>query len=441
MNKRSFLLLTPLATTIYSLMLAYVVYFLARILYLLLNYSYFAVDMTYGHLIELFMGGLVFDTSAILITNSLYIFLMLLPWHGKETRLYQQVCKGVFLCINGLALFVNCCDAVYFRFTMRRTTTTIFSEFSNEGNILSIFFKELVNHFYLVFIFGVIIWALYKFYRSTRLRQRHYVWWQYDVAMLLSLLFVAPFTVAGIRGGFTTAVRPITISNANQYADHPIEAALVLNTPFSLYRTIGKDVFVVPDYFNPEDLEVIYSPIHQPDIVTNDSVDSDTTFVKKNVVILIIESFGREYIGALNRSLDGGRYKGYTPFVDSLIAHSVTFTHSYCNGRKSIDGMPSILSSIPMFVEPFFLTPASMNHVSGIARLLGNEGYETAFFHGAQRGSMGFQAFANATGFKAYYGREDFNADSRFGNDDDFDGTWPSGTSRSCNTTPPRCRR
>ena len=424
MNKRSFLLLTPLVTTIYNLMLVYVVYFLARILYLLLNYSYFAVDMTYGHLIELFMGGLVFDTSAILITNSLYIFLMLLPWHGKETRLYQQVCKWVFLCINGLALFVNCCDAVYFRFTMRRTTTTIFSEFSNEGNILSIFFKELVNHFYLVFIFGVIIWALYKFYRSTRLRQRHYVWWQYDVAMLLSLLFVAPFTVAGIRGGFTTAVRPITISNANQYADHPIEAALVLNTPFSLYRTIGKDVFVVPDYFNPEDLEVIYSPIHQPDIVTNDSVDSDTTFVKKNVVILIVESFGREYIGALNRSLDGGRYKGYTPFVDSLIAHSVTFTHSYCNGRKSIDGMPSILSSIPMFVEPFFLTPASMNHVSGIARLLGNEGYETAFFHGAQRGSMGFQAFANATGFKAYYGREDFNADSRFGNDDDFDGTW-----------------
>ena len=429
MNKRSFLLLTPLATTIYNLMLAYVVYFLARILYLLLNYPYFAVDMTYGHLIELFMGGLVFDTSAILITNSLYIFLMLLPWHGKETRLYQQVCKWVFLCINGLALFVNCCDAVYFRFTMRRTTTTIFSEFSNEGNILSIFFKELVNHFYLVFIFGVIIWALYKFYRSTRLRQRHYVWWQYDVAMLLSLLFVAPFTVAGIRGGFTTAVRPITISNANQYADHPIEAALVLNTPFSLYRTIGKDVFVVPDYFNPEDLEVIYSPIHQPDIVTNDSVDSDsvdsdTTFVKKNVVILIVESFGREYIGALNRSLDGGRYKGYTPFVDSLIARSVTFTHSYCNGRKSIDGMPSILSSIPMFVEPFFLTPASMNHVSGIARLLGNEGYETAFFHGAQRGSMGFQAFANATGFKAYYGREDFNADTRFGGDSDFDGTW-----------------
>ena len=426
-NKRRFLLLAPLATTIYNLMLAYVVYFLARVLYLVLNYSYFAVDMTYGHLLQLFLGGLVFDTSAILVTNIPYIVLMLLPWHGKETRLYQQICKWVYLCINGLALFINLCDAVYFRFTMRRTTTTIFSEFSNEGNLSSIFLKEVVNHFYLVFVFGVIIWALYKCYRSTRLHQRHYVWWQYDVAMLLSLLFVAPFTVAGIRGGFTTAVRPITISNANQYADHPIEAALVLNTPFSIYRTIGKNVFVVPDYFNPEDLEVIFSPIHQP--LPDSLPDSLSTlhsplFTKKNVVVLIVESFGREYIGALNRSLEDGLYRGYTPFVDSLIDRSVTFAHSYCNGRKSIDGMPSILSSIPMFVEPFFLTPASMNHVSGIARLLADEGYQTAFFHGAQRGSMGFQAFAHATGFQEYYGREDFNADTRFGGDDDFDGTW-----------------
>ena len=422
--KRRLLLLAPLGATIYNLMLAYVVYFLARILFWVINYSYFSIDMTYAHLLELLMGGLVFDTSAILITNSLYIVLMLLPWHGKETATYQKVCRWLFVIINSLALFLNLCDAVYFRYTMRRTTTTIFSEFSNEDNLGSIFFTEILNHFYLIFIFGAIVWTLNHLYHNTQLRQRHYIWWQYDIAMLLSLLLFIPFGVAGIRGGFTTAVRPITISNANQYADHPVEAALVLNTPFSLYRTIGKDVFVVPNYFNKEDLEVIYSPVHKPNIPTDPKNASDSGMIKKNIVILIVESFGREYIGALNRSLENGHYKGYTPFVDSLIARSVTFSHSYCNGRKSIDGMPSILSSIPMFVEPFFLTPASMNQVSGIARLLDDEGYQTAFFHGAQRGSMGFQAFANATGFKDYYGREDFNADTRFGNDDDFDGTW-----------------
>ena len=422
--RRKLLLLAPLGATIYNLMLAYAAYFLARILFLIINYSYFSIDMTYRHLWELLSGGLVFDTSAILITNSLYIVLMLLPWHGKETAVYQKACRWLFVTINSLAMFINLCDAVYFRYTMRRTTTTIFREFSNEDNLGFIFLTEILHHFYLVFIFGAVAWALYYFYHITRLRQRHYVWWQYDIAMLLSLLLFIPFGVAGIRGGFTTAVRPITISNANQYADHPVEAALVLNTPFSLYRTIGKDVFVVPDYFNKEDLETLYSPIHKPSIPRDSRNSRDSSMIKKNVVILIVESFGREYIGALNRSLENGRYKGYTPFVDSLIARGVTFSHSYCNGRKSIDGMPSILSSIPMFVEPFFLTPASMNHVSGIARLLDDEGYQTAFFHGAQRGSMGFQAFAKATGFQDYYGREDFNADARFNGDDDFDGTW-----------------
>ena len=409
-------LLTPLAVIACNLLLAYAVYFLARIIYLTINYSYFYQDLTLVHLFELLGAGLVFDTSAILVTNIPYIVLMLLPWHGKERPAYQQFCRWVFVIVNSVALAINLIDACYFRFTMRRTTTTVFSEFANEQNLGSIFFTETLNHLYLVFLFAFVAWGLYRLARYSTLRQDSLRWWHYDVAMLLSLAFVAPFVVAGIRGGFATAVRPITISNANQYVNRPIEAALVLNTPFSLYRTIGKDVFSVPDYFASEqELEAHYSPVHRP---------ASGIMEKKNVVVLIVESFGREYIGALNPCLDDSQYKGYTPCIDSLIARSITFSHTYCNGRKSIDGMPSILSSIPMFIEPFFLTPASMNHVSGIASILGGEGYQTAFFHGAQRGSMGFQAFARSTGFKDYYGREDFSSDKRFGGEQEFDGTW-----------------
>ncbi len=419
MTLRRLHLLSPLATTLCNLLMVYVLYFVARILYLIVNYSYFAQGLTFGHLLEMLGGGLVFDTTAILVTNIPYIVLMLLPWHGKECRGYQQLCRWVYVGINALAFAVNLCDAVYFRFTMRRTTTTVFSEFSHESNLGSIFLTETLHHLYLVFIFALLTWVIYRLYCQTGLRKSDYRWWHYDLVMLLSLAGLAPFVVAGIRGGFATAVRPITISNANQYVNRPVEAALVLNTPFSLYRTIGKAVFVVPDYYASEaEMAAVYSPIHQP--LATDFCD----FTKKNVVVLIVESFGREYIGALNTTLDNSQYKGYTPCVDSLIAKSVSFSRSFCNGRKSIDGMPSILSSIPMFVEPFFLTPASMNHVSGIARLLADEGYQTAFFHGAQRGSMGFQAFSRATGFQEYYGREDYNQDKRFGGDRDFDGTW-----------------
>ena len=418
MKIKRFGYLAPLTAMLCNLGIAYILYFLARIIYLLVNYSYFEQGLSFSHLMEMLGGGLVFDTSAILVTNIPYIVLMLLPWHRKENNTYLQICKWVFIIINGLALAINLCDSVYFRYTMRRTTTTVFSEFSNEGNLGSIFLTETLHHWYLVFAFALLICGVWKLYVKTGLEWKRLRPWPYALTVFLSLAAFAPFVVAGIRGGFTTAVRPITISNANQYVNRPIEAALVLNTPFSLYRTIGKAVFVVPDYYqNEQEMEAIYSPVHTG--LSGISGESRDTIAPG-----FIKSFGREYIGALNKTLENGQYRGYTPYVDSLIAKSVTFSHTYCNGRKSIDGMPSILSSIPMFVEPFFLTPASMNHVSGIASILAAEGYQTAFFHGAQRGSMGFQAFSRATGFQDYYGREDYDADTRFGGDEDFDGMW-----------------
>ena len=397
-----------------NLLLLYIVYGITRLAFFLENYA------TYDHLVgadgwwSIVVGGLYFDTSAIAYTNALYVLLVLLPIPQKEGPLWQRICKWLFVVVNSLGLAMNLGDSVYFQYTARRTTIAFFSEFSGDEKLGSIVGYEFIQHWYLVLLFLVlaaVLWWCYVVPRVATVPRRRYY-----LCQCVSLLIAAYAVFAGIRGGLWDN-RPIKISTANQFIIKPNDASLILNTPFTMIRTIGHSSYHNPAYFTSNsELESIYSPLHTP--------VADSTSQKKNIVVIFLESFGREYIGALNKSLDDGRYKGYTPFVDSLIARSVTFTHSYCNGRKSIDGMPSILSSIPMFVEPFFLTPASMNHVSGIARLLGNEGYETAFFHGAQRGSMGFQAFANATGFKAYYGREDFNADSRFGNDDDFDGTW-----------------
>lgn len=407
-----------------NMVMVYVVYEICRLVFLATNWSMFSEAMTWSSFWEITRGGLMFDTSAILYTNALYALLMLFPIHYKETAIYQKIAKWVFLVCNSICVVANLADCVYFKYTIRRTTVTVFSEFQNENNLGSIFGAEVINHWYLVVI-GILLivgmWYLYRMpkgqipvqiskpYKAKGMAE-------YYVLQALCLAVFVPLCVAGIRGGFTTAVRPITISNANQYVDRPQEAAIVLNTPFSIIRTIGKSVFVVPNYYSQQELDEIYSPIHTP----GDSLVAR----KKNVVVIIIESFGREYIGGFNKWLEGGKYKGYTPFTDSLMQHSATYLYSYCNGRKSIDGMPSILSSIPMFVEPFFLTPASMNNVSGLAGELKNKGYYSAFFHGAENGSMGFQAFARATGFTDYFGRTEYNADKRFNGDKDFDGTW-----------------
>ena len=415
MNKKTvWTYLSPLASMLLNLLLAYVVYFIARMVFLAENWNFYADNLTWPHFLEMMRGGLMFDTTAILYTNALWIVMVLFPLHWKENKTYHNICQWIFVAVNILTLAVNLVDTVYFRYSMRRTTTTIFQEFQNENNLGGIFWTEMVNHWYFFVLAGLVGWGLWKLYVKSdvsELRKRLPV---YYPVMLVSLLGFVPFCVAGMRGGWTRDIRPITVSNANNYCDRPTETGLVLNTPFSLIRTIGKNNFEVIAYYDAKQLEQIYTPIHQP--------QRRHPFMKKNVVVIIIESFGREYIGTYNQ--DAG-YPSQTPFTDSLLAHgALTYRYSYCNGRKSIDGMPSILSSIPMFVEPFFLSPYSVNDVSGLADCLNGKGYETAFFHGAERGSMGFMAFARATKFKEYYGREDFVADPRTKGDAEYDGWW-----------------
>ena len=404
---------SPLAM-VANLAIAYLAYMVCRLAFVAENWSMFGENLSSSAVLDIFRGSLLFDTSAILYTNSLYAIMLLIPLHLKEKAGWQKAAKWVFVVVNSLMVAANLADCVYFQYTGRRTTATVFSEFGNEGNIGGIIGVEFLRHWYLVLLFLFVVWALWRFYVIPKRRETKPLIIYYTLQTLCLAAFV-PCCIAGMRGGWTRAVRPITLSNANQYVDHPLEAGIVLNTPFSVIRTIGKKAFVTPNYLSEEEMNTLFSPVHTP----KNSLSS-----KKNIVILIVESFGREYIGAYNKWLEGGKYKGYTPFVDSLINHSTTFLYSYCNGRKSIDGMPSILSGIPMFVEPFFLTPAAMNDVSSIAGELKDKGYYSAFFHGAENGSMGFQAYARTCGFDDYFGRTEYNADKRFGGDNDYDGMW-----------------
>lgn len=390
----------PIKQYLKGLLLSYATLFVTRFIYIAENWGTLGDVFSSNSITELTKGFLLFDTSALMYLSIPYTLMMLLPLHFKENATFRFSAKCVWMIGIAIVVVSNLADSVFFPYTGRRTTASVFSEFSNEGNILGIVGTELFNHWYLVLIAAVLFWTCWKLYDTRdncpRLRGKIY----YPV-MTCAFALMSGLTVAGMRGGFTTAVRPITISNANQYVRRPIEAAAVLNTPFSIIRTIGKKSFVDPGYFKTvSELDTTYSPVHTSSFA-NDSVAT----TKRNVVILICESLGREYLGQ------------YTPFIDSLSTRSLTFSQSFANGRKSIDGMPSILSGIPMFIEPFFLTPASLNQVGGIARFAGEMGYESAFFHGAENGSMGFQAFANITGFQRYYGRTEYG-------DGDFDGTW-----------------
>ncbi len=287
----------------------------------------------------------------------------------------------------------------------------MFRQFENEENLLALLPRFIIDYWYAVLFWIVLMFLMIKVYRmigvkGPQMRSRVV----YYTCGVVAIPLIAYLIVGGIRGGFRHSTRPITLSNAGEYVSDPRDISIVLNTPFSLIRTVGKTKVQKVTYFDEAEVDSIYSPLHVP---------SDTSaFRPLNVVVIILESFSREFSGLLNKDLRGGQYAGYTPFLDSLMQHSRTFVHGFANGRKSIDALPSVVSSIPSMGVPYFLSPYSGNRLNSLASLLGAEGYHTSFFHGAPNGSMGFNAFMNMAGVRHYYGM------SEYGNDEDFDGLW-----------------
>lgn len=408
---------TPVALAC-DLLLVYVLYMVCRIVFVCVNWHLYAADFSAEAAWNFFCGGLRFDTSAIFYTNSLFILLFLLPLHIKERRWWWITTKWVYVVINSLCLLMNMADSVFFEFRGHRTTAAIFKEFGGEGNLGVIVGHELLSHWFLVILFGLMVWCMIALYREPAKAQRPL--WKYYLSRAVTLGFTGFVAVSGMRGNifFLSSTRPISTNFAFNYISHPKETGIVLNTPFSLIRTVGETAIPTPHYFaSDEALAEIYTPVHP-------AVASDAPGKGKNVVILIVESFAQEFVGSLNRDLDGGTYEGYTPYTDAMLDSCMYFTDMIANTGFSIDAPPAILASLPRVKRPFVVSPHATNHITSLASELDVMGYNTMFFHGADNESLGIHAFTRQAGVKEYYGKDEFLADGRFGGMEEYDGTW-----------------
>jgi phosphoglycerol transferase MdoB-like AlkP superfamily enzyme len=367
--------------------------------------------LTTNQFFTILRGGLTFDISAVVYINMLIILLHIIPLEVRYNDIYQSILKYIYFITNGFAIAMNGMDFVYYRFVDKRATADVFKTFEHDTNNIKVFFRFLIDYWPAA-LFTFFIWFLMVYlYRKVKVEKPGSVnrIGYYSVNILMIPLVIA-LVIGAARGGYKHSTRPITISNAARYVDNPRDVAIVLNTPFSIFRTLGKKALVKYKFFDDEKLTRLYNPHYIP--------DNNKPFKYDNVVIIIIESFAREYIGSLNPGLEGGKYEGYTPFIDSLIKVSLTFDVSIANGKKSIDAIPSVLASVPSLDTPYVISHYANNQINGLAELLKKKGYYSAFFHGAPNGSMGFDSFTKMAGFDDYFGLNQYPDKS------DFDGIW-----------------
>ena len=397
-----------------NFLLLMVVYMLSRWVFFYMNKSSFP-DVTFEDMMTICLGGLRFDISALCYLNMLCITLQFLPIKVRDTVWYQRIVKTLFIVINALGIAVNAADIVYFEFGGRRTTFTIFSEFGGESNLGTIFLNSITNYWE-VWLFGIAMIAIIAFLYYNPIKQDRPAS-SYPANKIYYSLHTVIFIIVGIlvaggaRGGLKLKMHPLRQDSAELYCKKPLEAAIVLNTPFTLVTTAHKTGYKDPGFFAKEELDNIFNPIRNLH-------PKGGEMNRMNVVVFIMESFSMEYTGFFNKDKDGGNYQGYTPFLDSLLSKSYSFEYGFANGMRSVDCMPASFAGIPRYLDPFCYFIYSNNALQGLPAMLSQEGYTTAFFHGAPNTTLGFKSFTNSIGFETYYGMDEYD------NDKDFDGTW-----------------
>lgn len=389
--------------------MAYFFYQIARLLFWFYNKELIKVDGVSDYL-SLAFHGIAFDTTAILYVNSLFILLSLVPIIINTKKYWQKFLFWLYFITNGIAFGMNFGDFVYFKFSQARLTTAAMHVAQHENNLGKVFFATIVQHPFVLIWFVVLLffWIfLYKKIKVEEQKPRKLV--PYFVWSVLTLCVVATLVVGGIRGDFKHSTRPINLVDANKHVKNSAQGNLVLNSVFSFFRTLNTNNFELVHFVDSQFIEDNIHPYKLYERkVTN----------RPNIVIIIVESFGREYSGAFNQDKNIQNFVSYTPFIDSLAQESLIFPNSFANGRQSIHGMSSILAGIPSLRDAFTSSPYSNQKIQSIVSVCNDLGYDTSFYHGAPNGSMGFQGFGNILGFKNYFGKDEYN------NDADFDEMW-----------------
>ncbi len=402
--------LQEIITLFYRLFLAFFFYQIARFLFWFFNRNLIKIDSVADYF-GIAYHGTAFDTTAILYVNSLFILLSLLPLVINTKKYYQKFLFYFYFITNGIAYSMNFGDFIYYKFSQARLTSAAMNVAQNENNIGKIFFVSILEHPFVIGCFLVLMTLWIFLYKKVKITERtvgnKLI---YFISSVLTLCLVATLVVGGIRGDFRHSTRPINLVDANRYVKNPLQANVVLNSVFSFFRTLNTNNFKEVHFVDEKYIEDNIKPYK--------IYERENVAPKPNIVIFILESFGKEYSGAFNKNTDIKNFVSYTPFFDSLATQSLIATNAFANGRQSIHGMSSVLAGIPSLKDAFTSSPYSNQKIQSIVSVSNEMGYDTSFFHGAANGSMGFLGFGNILGFKNYYGKTEFN------NDEEFDGMW-----------------
>ena len=298
-----------------------------------------------------------------------------------------------------LGLTLNFIDIGYFTFSGKRSGFELLK--LQRSQIVSPLIY-LIDYWYLLFLLIATLVITWRIFPKLKIVNNKPQITNIVFEFLMMLLMIG-LSFLGARGSI--GLKPLNTLDAAKIAGADL-MALSLNTPFQMLMTMEQTGVEEKNYMLETEANNLFNPRH-----TN--LNKQAT-PGKNVVLIILESVGKEYVDFYNNG------NGYTHFLDSLMQLSEVYMNAYANGKRSIEGIPAITASMPSLIQGDYINSFyQTNKLHSIGYYLANSGYQTSFYHGGKNGTMSFDRFIANTQAGAYYGLNEYPNKEK-----DFDGHW-----------------
>ncbi len=131
----------------------------------------------------------------------------------------------------------------------------------------------------------------------------------------------------------------------------------------------------------------------------------------KNLVIILEESLGANYVGKL-----GGH--DVTPNFDALAQQGIWFNQLYATGTRSVRGIEAVITGfLPTPARSIVKLGGSQNDFFTLAELLSKQQYSTSFIYGGEAHFDNMKRFFSQNGFNNIIDENDYD-------NPDFYGSW-----------------
>ncbi len=395
-------------------------YSIARFIFYLINIESFPISAS--ELLLTMRTGLRFDLATFAYGSALGLPVLALGAGLSHRRFVREFALLSFFIPHSLALFANMADIAYFAHVSRRQTNELFTM---PSEVLNASLSEAMQFWWLTLLsiamLTVLFIALRAAFNFVANRSQPQSKSPLQLWMGRTLLVLGVFS-GGIflaRGG--TQDRPLRTGMAFT-SDNTALGQLALNSAYSILWSRLHQNGQILDFMPPDTAQKITQDlIHnsQERFLDNqfpylrqrpgNSAHSDT--ISWNVVIFIMESWNARQIGAIQTvNHNQNSYEAtITPVFDSLASNGLLFTNFYASGDRSIHAFPAIIASLPNLTGSGILhTALETKRSRGLGSILKERDYKTIFAMGAEPSSMGFDSYAQASGFQIHYSEDSY---------------------------------